>query len=190
MSSVATIDLIPDVSPESAWRDLSVPSSLLATFDPLPEVSPEFRPLGTNPDVERENQARDWWQREEWKRRKEEITSAPDSLLLARLDALLEEEEEDSYGRLRPTPEAFRSAHRILQSAEAEYGAPLPAGSVSTDSKGGIRITWIKGTKELQLICPADSNTAHLYYERRQSDYGMKHGVNGRTLAEYLRSCE
>ena len=186
-SAAATLDPFLEVSPESARRVTDVRSSLLATFDPLPDVSPESRPLGTNTDVEWAEQQGAWWQTKE----EQETTSAPvfGSVLLVRLEALLEEEEEDAYGRLRPTPEAFESARRLLHSAEPEYGAPLPAGSVSTDSKGGIRITWIKGTQELQLICPADSNTAHLYYER-QSDYGMEHGVNGRTLAEYLRSCE
>ena len=104
---------------------------------------------------------------------------------LNRLGELLLEPVEDAYGRLRPTHNALSTARDLIGQTEAAYGI-LPVGSVSTDSEGGIRITWLGAREQVQVICPADSTEAHLYFEHGD-DYGMEHKVSSATLVNHLR---
>jgi hypothetical protein len=39
------------------------------------------------------------------------------------------------------------------------------------------------------MICPADSDEAHLYYEQGE-EFWVRHGLDSRVLAEHLRLCE
>jgi hypothetical protein len=149
-------------------------------------VEPQCFQLGTNVPFET---SADDWPDEEPDGGTREIASiavyTPESPLLDRLCDLRFEDMEDDYGRLRPTEQALSTALNLIRRTEADFGT-LPVGSVSTDSEGGIRITWLGGQHQAQVICPADSNNAHLYFEHGD-DYGMDHEVTSTTLIDHLR---
>lgn len=108
------------------------------------------------------------------------------SLILGRLYALRFEDAEDNYGRLRPTRKALSTALGLIERTESTYGT-LPAGSISTDSEGGIRITWLYAQHQVQVICPTDSSDAHLYFEHGD-EYDMEHELTSAVLVKHLRS--
>lgn len=100
------------------------------------------------------------------------------------LNALRSSDLEDGYGRLRPTMRALQQALTLITEAEAIHGI-LPAGSVSTDSEGGIRITWLVGRHQVQVMFLSDSGDTHLYFEHAD-DYGMEHHATTASLIEHL----
>ncbi|QYU66736.1 hypothetical protein J4558_17415 [Leptolyngbya sp. 15MV] len=78
-------------------------------------------------------------------------------MTLKQLIALLEEDEADDYGILQPSQLAFKLAMQFIVEAYESLGESFPRDSVSTDEKGGIRLTWSKLEPEceVRLICPA-----------------------------------
>lgn len=96
-------------------------------------------------------------------------TDAPESswaLTMERLVALLDEDEDDEYGVLAPTPTAFQTALKLVRGAQALASAPVAPASVVTDSSGGVRLTWRVGLSEVRLVCPASADE-HVYsYEK------------------------
>jgi hypothetical protein len=92
----------------------------------------------------------------------------PLSSIMWQLSDLWKEPEKDDYGRLRPTRDAFdRSVHLLVRAAiEAYPQRRIPAGCVSTDSEGGVRIEWIRPTASVHLVVPAEKAcVAHVYHD-------------------------
>jgi hypothetical protein len=89
------------------------------------------------------------------------------------LSDLREESKKDDYGRLRPTDEAFdRSVHLLVRAAIEAYPQRLiPAGCVSTDSEGGVRIEWVCPTASVHLVVPATRDRAPYIYHEDGDDY-------------------
>ena len=77
--------------------------------------------------------------------------------------------EDDEFGRLRPTRDAFDAAIQLLSDAalkEACGDRKIPGGCVSTDSEGGVRIEWITDRAGVHLVLPSKkSEPAYLYHE-------------------------
>lgn len=106
-----------------------------------------------------------------------------------RLVALLQEEDEDEYGILKPTPYAFDKAWNLVLAASRLMGNSFNSASVSTDDEGGIRLTWtrLESEAEVRLICPSQFNKqTYLYYEKGK-EYGVVNDVSALNLASWLQ---
>ncbi|MCU0567198.1 MAG: hypothetical protein MUF49_11440 [Oculatellaceae cyanobacterium Prado106] len=111
------------------------------------------------------------------------------TVTLKRLIALLEEDETDDYGILQPSQPAFKLAMRFIVEAYESLGESFPRASVSTDEKGGIRLTWSKLEPEceVRLICPADSGQEMYLYHELGDTYAIEQNVTSSTLVQWLR---
>ncbi|NJL11215.1 MAG: hypothetical protein HC908_16525 [Calothrix sp. SM1_7_51] len=110
------------------------------------------------------------------------------TVTLKRLVALLEEDETDEYGILQPSQSAFKLAMRLVVDAYEAMGDFFPRASASTDSEGGIRLTWSKQSpeREVRLVCPADAEQpAYLYHEMEES-YAVERDVTASILVQWL----
>jgi len=74
---------------------------------------------------------------------------------LERLVSLLEEEELDDYGVLRPTLFAFITAFELIAGASLQMSAPLPRATPCTDDQGGLRFEWSRSAGQLVLVIPS-----------------------------------
>lgn len=105
-----------------------------------------------------------------------------------RLIELLQEEEEDEYGILKPTPYAFEKAWNLILDASQLMKNSFKRASASTDDEGGIRLTWtcLEPEAEVRLICPSEPNKQIYLYQEKNSQYGVLKDVSGFTLASWL----
>ncbi|MDY0167501.1 MAG: hypothetical protein RBS80_13220 [Thermoguttaceae bacterium] len=100
-----------------------------------------------------------------------------------------EPEEEDEYGRLRPTQGAFdRSVGLLVDAAiEAHYEQrAIPSGCVSIDSEGGVRIEWVRPAASVHLVVPASKDNEAYVYHEAGDDYATE-DVTPEGLAYWLR---
>ena len=113
------------------------------------------------------------------------------SPIVRQLIDLWKEPEEDDYGRLRPTQDAFDRSVRLLVDAaiEAYPQCRIPAGCVSTDSEGGVRIEWIRPTGSVHLVVPAARDRVAYVYHQLGNDYATE-DVTPELLAYWLRRIE
>src|SRR5712692_2335350 len=74
---------------------------------------------------------------------------------LSRLVSLLDEEEEDDYGVLRPTLFAFVTALELIVGASLQMSQAFPRASPCTDEQGGIRFEWLQPHRHVWLVVPA-----------------------------------
>ena len=103
------------------------------------------------------------------------------------VDLWNEPEEEDDYGRLKPTQDAFDMSVQLLVDAaiEAHPQHQIPSGCVSTDSEGGVRIEWIRPTASVHLVVPAKENHMPYVYHEVGNDYATEDATPER-LAYWL----
>jgi hypothetical protein len=113
-------------------------------------------------------------------------SSSPVTVTLKRLVALLEEDESDEYGTLRPTQTAFTVAMRFILEAYDVLGDRFPKASASTDEEGGIRLIWsrLEPECEVRLVCPAHQ-PAYLYHELGD-EYAVEREVTVVVLCQWL----
>jgi hypothetical protein len=111
------------------------------------------------------------------------------AVTLKRLIALLEEDEADDYGILQPSQLAFKLAMQFVVEAYESLGESFPRASVSTDEKGGIRLTWSKLEPEceVRLICPADNHREVCLYHELGDAYAVEKNVTSSALVQWLR---
>jgi hypothetical protein len=111
------------------------------------------------------------------------------SSIIQQLIDLWNEPENDDYGRLRPTRGAFgRSMHLLVAVViEADHQqCRTPAGRVSTDSEGGVRIGWVCSTASVHLVVPAKGDRSAYIYHEIGDDYATEDATPER-LAYWLR---
>ena len=114
------------------------------------------------------------------------------SPIVGQLVELWQEPEEDEYGRLRPTRHAFDRSVDLLVDAAIEANhrqRRIPAGCVSTDSEGGVRIEWIRPTGSVHLVVPAARDPVAYVYHQVDNDYATEDATPER-LAYWLRRIE
>ncbi|NER34285.1 MAG: hypothetical protein F6J93_09665 [Oscillatoria sp. SIO1A7] len=104
---------------------------------------------------------------------------------------LLELEEEDDYGILKPTEYAFQTAMQLVVEAYEFLGNRFPRSSnSSTDEAGGIILTWknYDKTGKVMLFCPASSEEAAFIYHKtpQQSAAAVDKEVSSSKLAYWL----
>lgn len=84
--------------------------------------------------------------------------------LLSGLNELRRDDYDEDF--LAPTEHAYTSALNFMIAAFESLKYALPIPFYVPDGEGGIRIEWVKGARELRLICPAsESREPYLYYE-------------------------
>lgn len=111
------------------------------------------------------------------------------SSIVGQLVELWREPEEDDYGRLRPTQEAFdRSVQLLVDAAIGPYGRqrPIPSGCASTDSEGGVRIEWVRPSASVHLVIPAQKDQKAYIYHEIGNDYATE-DVTPDRLAYWLQ---
>ena len=85
----------------------------------------------------------------------------PDSLLRLASLTVNGDNDEDS-GTIFPAAHAVGSVLQVIYPASKMTASPL--GSPSIDSKGGVRFTWKRGSREVRLVAPSDpSKQMYLY---------------------------
>jgi hypothetical protein len=104
----------------------------------------------------------------------------------AKLIALLEGEERDDYGILRPSLFAFRRTFHLIYNAALQLREHFPAAAVSTDSEGGIRVQWIRPERQVRLIVPAAEGGQQYIYHQVGSEYAVEEDVNLQRLLFWL----
>jgi hypothetical protein len=101
---------------------------------------------------------------------------------------LLDLEEEDEYGILRPTDYAFRTAMKLVVEAYDSMENNFPKCSTGTDDQGSIRLAWtsLKLDRTIRLFCPHNgSQKAYIYYHRIE-EYGSEDIASAATLTHWL----
>ncbi len=73
---------------------------------------------------------------------------------------LLDLEEEDDQGILRPTEYAFRTAMKFVVEGQDSMENSFPKCSTGTDDRGSIRLAWqnINGDRRVRLVCPINAD--------------------------------
>jgi hypothetical protein len=122
-----------------------------------------------------------------------QLTNSDDQIphllpIIQQLIDLWKEPEKDDYGRLRPTRDAFgRSMHLLVDVViEAHPQRLIPAGCVSTDSEGSVRIEWVCPTASVHLVVPAKGDRVAFIYHEIGDDYATEDATPER-LAYWLR---
>jgi hypothetical protein len=88
--------------------------------------------------------------------------------LLAKLVELSYGDENDDFGRLKPTTYALFTTTLLLMRVARGLprGVAFPHGALSTDSVGGVRIEWRNGGRNVRLVVASNpSNPHYIYYE-------------------------
>ncbi|MEG4013228.1 MULTISPECIES: hypothetical protein [unclassified Microcoleus] len=114
---------------------------------------------------------------------KEQITDSSNSglsnfrITIERLIELLDLEEEDEYGILRPTEYAFRTAMKLVVEAYDSMGNSFPkASKISPNKKGSIWLAWenTNADRTVRLISPINAGQkSYIYHvsgENRSKD--------------------
>ncbi|BAZ66553.1 MAG: hypothetical protein KME28_11050 [Pelatocladus maniniholoensis HA4357-MV3] len=107
----------------------------------------------------------------------------------SRLIELLQEDNEDDEGFLKPTPYAFDKAWKLIADASQFMRNCFPKAWVSTNDEGGIRLTWSRLEKEaeVRLICGSEPNKPTYLYHEKGEKYGVVNDVSGLSLAGWLQ---
>jgi hypothetical protein len=107
-------------------------------------------------------------------------------VVIERLASLLEEEDTDEYGVLRPTEYAFTTTWNLLVAAAQDLAFPFPRAAVSTDSEGGIRVQWLRPERQVRMVIPSVEGKPQYIYHEERDDYDVESTVSARTLAGWL----
>jgi hypothetical protein len=114
-----------------------------------------------------------------------ELTDGP-RYVVEELIALLEGEEHDEQGVLRPTLFAFRRTFHLIQQVGLQLREHFPRAAVSTDSEGGCRIQWLWPKRQVRLIVPAQGDGQQYIYHQEGNNYSVEEDVSPQRLVEWL----
>ncbi|MEG3966382.1 hypothetical protein QUA00_01820 [Microcoleus sp. T2B6] len=109
-------------------------------------------------------------------------------ITVERLIELLDLEEEDEYGILRPTEYAFRTAMKLIVEAYDILGDSFPKASTATDELGSIRLAWqkVNADRRVRLFCPHNADDKAYIYHQNSEEYGSEDITSAATLAHWL----
>jgi hypothetical protein len=98
------------------------------------------------------------------------------------------QEEEDEDGLLKPTPYAFDKTWNLLKGASKSMKEKFPKAWVTTDGKGGIRLTWSNpdAKTEIRLICGATLENQTYIYHEQGNEYDVVEYVSASSLSYWL----
>jgi hypothetical protein len=102
---------------------------------------------------------------------------------------LLQEEEEDDYGILRPTSYAFNNTWNLLENVSKILETEFPKAWASTDENGGIRLTWsnVESNAGISLMCGASPEDQTYIYHEHGDIYGVVKEVSVFSLAYWIK---
>lgn len=109
-------------------------------------------------------------------------------ITIERLIELLDLEEEDEYGILRPTEYAFRTAMKLVVEAYDSMGDNFPKASIATDDRGSIRLAWtsLELDRTICLFCPHNGSERAYIYHQKSEEYGSEDITSAATLVYWL----
>ena len=107
-------------------------------------------------------------------------------IVLARLDALRDTEEEDGDGASLPTTSAFERTRDLVIRANEQMQNEFPRGTASTEHDGGIRIEWRRDHREVKLIAAAHPGSQEYLYHEEGDIHGLEKEVHPALLADWL----
>jgi hypothetical protein len=107
---------------------------------------------------------------------------------LQSLVELLELEEDDDYGILRPTDHAFKTAMNLVLEAHTSLQDAFPRASATTDHLGGVRLTWKNPQfgKTVRLTSPANPTQTVDLYHSSADVYAVEDLTSTTSLAHWL----
>ena len=110
-------------------------------------------------------------------------------ITMQRLLELLDLEEEDDYGILRPTEYAFRTAVKLVVEAYDLIGENFPKASTATDDRGSITLDWtsLDPERTVRLLCPFSPEKPADIYHHTSNKYGVDDTVSAQTLVDWLQ---
>jgi hypothetical protein len=110
------------------------------------------------------------------------------TITLKRLVALLELEDEDDYGILKPSDYAFKTVMNLVLDAHSLMGISFPKASASTDHQGGIRLSWknLETERTVRLFCPSSPKHPVDIYHATNDEYAVENLVSASTLVHWL----
>lgn len=126
---------------------------------------------------------------------KEQITDSSNTkglsnfrITVERLIELLDLEEEDEYGILRPTEYAFRTAMKLVVEAYDTMGNSFPKCSTGTDDQGSIRLAWqhLNADCRVRLFCPSNAEEKAYIYHQKNQEYKSEDVISASTLVHWL----
>jgi hypothetical protein len=100
-------------------------------------------------------------------------SSAELAALLREITNLAFEDEQDEFGPIRPTYHAFKNCMRLVLEL-AESGRLSKPSDITTDHNGDIRVSWARGDREAELVCPSEG-PPYIYYSSKET-YGVPDG--------------
>jgi hypothetical protein len=107
--------------------------------------------------------------------------------LLSDLAGLFRDSEDYNEDFLRPSESALSTAWRMLTDTRAQLDQPFPPGTVYADGNGGLRIEWIRPSRELRLIVRSGEADPHYIYHEFGDLYGTDYVLSAGNLAYWLR---
>ena len=126
---------------------------------------------------------------------KEQITGSSSNsglsnfrITVERLIELLDLEEEDEYGILRPTEYAFRTAMKLVVEAYDSMGNSFPKCSTGTDDQGSIRLAWQNRNADcrIRLFCPSNAEDKAYIYHQKNLEYKSEDIIAASRLVYWL----
>jgi hypothetical protein len=127
---------------------------------------------------------------------KEQITDSSSNsgllnfrITVERLIELLDLEEEDEYGILRPTEYAFRTAMKLMVEAYDILGDNFPKASTGTDDLGSITLDWtsLEPDRTVRLFCPFSAEQPVDIYHHANNENAVEDIVSSSTLVDRLQ---
>jgi hypothetical protein len=108
---------------------------------------------------------------------------------IERLLELLDLEEEDEYGILRPTEYAFKTAMKLIVEAYDVLGNNFPKASTSTDDSGSITLDWtsLDRDRTVRLFCPYSAEQPVDIFHHTKDEYAVEDIVSSPTLVYWLQ---
>jgi hypothetical protein len=105
-----------------------------------------------------------------------------------RLLELLDLEEEDEYGILRPTEYAFKTAMKLIVEAYYVLGDNFPKASTGTDDLGSITLNWksLEPDCTVRLFCPSNADAQAYVYHQKNEEYKSEDIIAASTLVDWL----
>ena len=110
------------------------------------------------------------------------------TITLKRLVELLESEDEDDYGILKPSDYAFKTIINLVLEAHSLIGNSFPRASASTDYQGGIRLDWtsLESEREVCLVCPFSPERPVYIYHQTSDDHAVEDRISPSILVKWL----
>lgn len=111
------------------------------------------------------------------------ISSAPElAELLSKVNELAFHPEADSLGQRRPTYHAIKHCYSILLHATTKSKILCTPADIYSDRNGDIRVSWKRGDREIELICPSDETERPYIYFSDPGDFGTEENATVESL--------